>query len=68
MCDLPLEIRDEISDTTTAFLEYDIRQLWALVTREQSPRPDSVSGQRFQRQQLSRMRPLRVLQRPSLQI
>jgi hypothetical protein len=32
-CDLPAEI----SDTTTAFLEYDIRQLWASVTREQTP-------------------------------
>jgi hypothetical protein len=29
---------------------------------------DSVRGQRFQRQQLSRTRPLRVLLRPSLQI
>jgi hypothetical protein len=38
-CDLPVEIRVEISDTTTIFLEYDIRQLWASVTREQSPRP-----------------------------
>jgi hypothetical protein len=38
-CDLPIEIRAEISDTTTAFLEYDIRQLWASVTREQAPRP-----------------------------
>jgi hypothetical protein len=38
-CDLPAEIRAEISDTTTAFLEYDIRQLWASVTREQAPRP-----------------------------
>jgi hypothetical protein len=37
--DLPAEIRDEISDTTTTFLEYDIRQLWASVTREQAPRP-----------------------------
>jgi hypothetical protein len=33
---LPVEIRAEISDTTTTFLEYDIRQLWALVTREQA--------------------------------
>jgi hypothetical protein len=41
-CDLPAEIRAEISDTTTAFLECDIRQLWASVTREQAPR----SGQR----------------------
>jgi hypothetical protein len=38
-CDLPVEIRAKISDTTTTFLEYDIRQLWALVTREQAPRP-----------------------------
>jgi hypothetical protein len=38
-CDLPAEIRAEISDTTTAFPEYDIRQLWASVTREQAPRP-----------------------------
>jgi hypothetical protein len=38
-CDLPAEIRAEISDTTTAFLEYDICQLWASVTREQAPRP-----------------------------
>jgi hypothetical protein len=37
-CDLPAEIRSEISDTTTAFSEYDIRQLWASVTREQAPR------------------------------
>jgi hypothetical protein len=37
-CDLPTEIRAEISDTTTAFPEYDIRQLWASVTREQTPR------------------------------
>jgi hypothetical protein len=37
-CELPAEIRSEISDTTTAFLEYDIRQLWASVTREQAPR------------------------------
>jgi hypothetical protein len=41
-CEMPHEIRAEISDTTTAFLEYDIRQLWALVTREQAP----VPGQR----------------------
>jgi hypothetical protein len=34
---LPAEIRAEISDTTTAFPEYDIRQLWASVTREQAP-------------------------------
>jgi hypothetical protein len=38
-CDLPIEIRAKISNTTTAFPEYDIRQLWALVTREQAPRP-----------------------------
>jgi hypothetical protein len=38
-CDLPTEIRAEISDTTTTFLEYDIQQLWASVTREQAPRP-----------------------------
>jgi hypothetical protein len=38
-CDLPAEIRVEISDTTTAFPEYDIRQLWASVTREQAPKP-----------------------------
>jgi hypothetical protein len=42
MCDLPAEIRAEISDTTTAFLEYDIQQLWASVTKEQAP----GSGQR----------------------
>jgi hypothetical protein len=36
-CELPAEIRAEISDTNTAFLEYDIRQLWASVTREQTP-------------------------------
>jgi hypothetical protein len=39
VCDLPVEIRAEISDTTTAFPEYGIRQLWASVTREQTPRP-----------------------------
>jgi hypothetical protein len=39
---LPAEIRAEISDTTTAFPEYDIRQLWASVTRDQAP----VPGQR----------------------
>jgi hypothetical protein len=38
-CELPVEIRAEISDTTTAFPEYDIRQLWASVTREQAPGP-----------------------------
>jgi hypothetical protein len=37
--ELPVEIRAEISDTTIAFPEYDIRQLWALVTREQAPGP-----------------------------
>jgi hypothetical protein len=37
--DLPADIRAEISDTTTAFPEYDIRQLWASITREQAPRP-----------------------------
>jgi hypothetical protein len=37
VCELPAEIRAEISDTTIAFLEYDIRQLWASVTREQAP-------------------------------
>jgi hypothetical protein len=36
---LPAEIRAEISDTTTAFPEYDIRQLWASVTRDQPPVP-----------------------------
>jgi hypothetical protein len=41
-CELPPEIRAEISDTTTAFPEYDIRQLWVSVTREQAP----VPGQR----------------------
>jgi hypothetical protein len=41
-CELPAEIRAEISDTTIAFPEYDIRQLWASVTREQAP----VPGQR----------------------
>jgi hypothetical protein len=37
-CDLPAEIRAEISDTTTAFPEYDIQQLWASITQEQAPR------------------------------
>jgi hypothetical protein len=37
--ELPAEIRAEISETTTAFPEYDIRQLWASVTREQAPVP-----------------------------
>jgi hypothetical protein len=36
-CELSAEIRAEISDTTIAFPEYDIRQLWASVTREQAP-------------------------------
>jgi hypothetical protein len=36
-CELPAEIRAEISDTIIAFLKYDIRQLWASVTREQAP-------------------------------
>jgi hypothetical protein len=67
-CDLPTDIRAEITDTTTAFPEYDIRQLWASVTREQAPRLGHDRGQRFLRQQLSRMRPLRILLRPSLQI
>jgi hypothetical protein len=40
VCDLPTEIRAEISDTTTAFPKYDIRQLWASVTREQAPRSE----------------------------
>jgi hypothetical protein len=31
------EIRAKISDTTTFFPKYDIRQLWASVTREQAP-------------------------------
>jgi hypothetical protein len=34
VCDLLAKIRAEISDTTTAFPEYDIRQLWASITRE----------------------------------
>jgi hypothetical protein len=38
-CELPVEIRAKISDTTTAFPEYDIRQLWTSVTREQAPGP-----------------------------
>jgi hypothetical protein len=37
--ELPTEIRAEISDTTTSFLEYDIRQLWASVTRDQALGP-----------------------------
>jgi hypothetical protein len=64
-CELPVEIQAEISDTTTAFPEYDIRQLWASVTREQAPAQNSVRGQRYQRQLLSRTRPLRVLLRQS---
>jgi hypothetical protein len=39
VCELPAEIRAEISDTTIDFSEYDIRQLWASVTREQAPSP-----------------------------
>jgi hypothetical protein len=38
VCDLPAEISARISDTTTEFPKYDIRQLWASVTREQAPR------------------------------
>jgi hypothetical protein len=38
-CDLLAEIRAGISDTTTAFPEYDIHQLWATLTREQAPSP-----------------------------
>jgi hypothetical protein len=37
-CDLPAEIRADISDTIIAFPEYDIRQLWASITREQASR------------------------------
>jgi hypothetical protein len=37
-CDLPTEIQAEIFDTTTTFPMYDIRQLWASITREQAPR------------------------------
>jgi hypothetical protein len=37
-CDLPAEIRAEISDTTIVFPEYDIRQLQVPITREQAPR------------------------------
>jgi hypothetical protein len=37
VCDLPAEIRVEIFDTTTTFPKYDIRQLWATLTREQVP-------------------------------
>jgi hypothetical protein len=37
--ELPSEISAEISDTTTIFPEYDIRHLWASVTREQTPGP-----------------------------
>jgi hypothetical protein len=40
--ELPSEISAEITKTTTVFPEYDIRQLWASVTREQVP----VPGQR----------------------
>jgi hypothetical protein len=39
VCNLLAEIRAEILDTTTTFPEYDIRHLWASVTREQAPRP-----------------------------
>jgi hypothetical protein len=54
--ELPSEISAEITETTTVFPEYDIRQLWASVTREQVP----VPGQRERdlrclRQRLSRM-------------
>jgi hypothetical protein len=35
--ELPSEISAEIIETTTVFPEYDIRQLWASVTREQVP-------------------------------
>jgi hypothetical protein len=37
--ELSLEISAELTETTTAFPEYDIRQLWTLVTREQTPAP-----------------------------
>jgi hypothetical protein len=37
--ELPSEISAELTETTTAFPEYDIRQLWASVTREQTPAP-----------------------------
>jgi hypothetical protein len=40
--ELPSEISAEITETTTVFPEYDIRQLWASVMREQA----SVPGQR----------------------
>jgi hypothetical protein len=40
--ELPSEISAEISDTTTIFPKYDIRQLWASVMRDQA----SVPGQR----------------------
>jgi hypothetical protein len=40
--ELPSEISAKITKTTTVFPEYDIRQLWASVTREQVP----VLGQR----------------------
>jgi hypothetical protein len=36
-CDLLAEIQAEISNTMIAFPEYDIRQLWATLTREQAP-------------------------------
>jgi hypothetical protein len=37
-CDLLAEIQAEIFDTMTTFPEYDIRQLWATITREHTPR------------------------------
>jgi hypothetical protein len=37
--ELPSEISAKLTETTTAFPEYDIRQLWASVTREQTPAP-----------------------------
>jgi hypothetical protein len=40
--ELPSEISDEITETTTVFPEYDIRQLWTSVMREHAP----VPGQR----------------------
>jgi hypothetical protein len=35
-CDLLAEIQVQISDTTAAFPEYDIHQLWATLTHEQA--------------------------------
>jgi hypothetical protein len=64
---LPAEIRAAISDTTTAFLEYDIRQLWALSPGSRHLDRVIVREQRYLRLQLSRTRPLRALQRQSLQ-